>query len=478
MSPAAIALLVMAAIVAATSAIGLGARGGRRMDLEQWTVGGRGFGLVLVFLLMAGEVYTTFAVLGMTGWIYSRGGPALYILAYLPLAQITLFYVSPAIWRMGRKHGLQTQADFFAHRYGGRFLPVLVAVVGIVAIVPYLQLQLTALGIIVNMASFGAVGRNAAILIAAVLITAFVLTSGIRGAAAMSVVKDLLMVAMLVTLGVALPLLHFGGIGPMFTRLMQEHPAHLVMPGATQNLGHLWYITTVLLCVLGFMWPHTFAAIFTGKSGDTLRRAAIAAPVYNLSLGFVFLAGCAALLIVPHAANGDLALLLAVRQVFPPWLLGFVGGAGALTALVPASVLLLAAATLFAKNIYRPLVAPNMTEEQVGRLARRTVVAIVALSLFFALSNAVSLVSLLLLGYGCIAQLAPGIMLGLFWPRTSRLAVCSGAIVGLVIMAFLGLTHRDPFHGCSAGFLALCVNVIITVPIAAMSRAAPAKIET
>jgi hypothetical protein len=26
------------------------------MDLEQWTVGGRGFGVVLVYLLMAGEV--------------------------------------------------------------------------------------------------------------------------------------------------------------------------------------------------------------------------------------------------------------------------------------------------------------------------------------------------------------------------------------------------------------------------------------
>jgi SSS family solute:Na+ symporter len=50
------------------------------MDLEQWTVGGRGFGMMLVWMLMAGEIYTTFTFLGASGWAYSRGGPVLYIL--------------------------------------------------------------------------------------------------------------------------------------------------------------------------------------------------------------------------------------------------------------------------------------------------------------------------------------------------------------------------------------------------------------
>lgn len=465
MNPGLIALLVIFAIVALGSAMSFLARAGYRMDLEQWTVGGRGFGLLLVFLLMAGETYTTFAFLGASGWVYSRGAPALYILAYLPLAQIMLFHVSPVIWRVGRKYGLKTQADYFEHRYGGRLLPAFVAIVGIAAIIPYLQLQLTALGIIVNIASFGAIGRAVAILISGVLVTAFVLASGIRGAASMSILKDVLMVVVLVALGVAVPWIKFGGVGAMFSRLIAEQPARLTMPGATTNLGHAWYVTTVLLCSLGILWPHSFAAIFTGKSGDTLRRNAIAIPLYNLSLGFIFLAGFAAVLAAPKVDNGDLALLTVVRGMFPPWFLGVVGGAGALTALVPASVLVLAAATLFAKNIYRPLFAPGMTEDQVGRLARATVVAMIAVSLFFALASSVSLVSLLLLGYGCVAQLMPGIVLGLYWPRTSRAATIVGSVTGVAIMVFLGLTGRDPFHGCNAGFLGLCVNLALTVVV-------------
>jgi solute:Na+ symporter, SSS family len=52
------------------------------MDLEQWAVGGRGFGWIFVFLLLAGEIYTTFTFLGASGFSYGQGAPVYYILAY------------------------------------------------------------------------------------------------------------------------------------------------------------------------------------------------------------------------------------------------------------------------------------------------------------------------------------------------------------------------------------------------------------
>ena len=78
------------------------------MDLEQWTVGGRGFGALLMYLLMAGEVYTTFSFLGASGWAYSRGGPTLYIMAYLTLAYVVSFFILPQIWEMCRKYGMKS----------------------------------------------------------------------------------------------------------------------------------------------------------------------------------------------------------------------------------------------------------------------------------------------------------------------------------------------------------------------------------
>src|SRR6202166_4440744 len=113
MSASGVSLAMILAIVALGATLGMLAGFRRKMDLEQWTVGGRGFGAVLMYLLMAGEDYTTVSFLGASGWAYSRGGPTLYIMAQLTLAYVVSFFMLPQIWEVGRKYGLQTQSDFF-----------------------------------------------------------------------------------------------------------------------------------------------------------------------------------------------------------------------------------------------------------------------------------------------------------------------------------------------------------------------------
>src|SRR5215468_6287618 len=86
MTPRLVAMSIIFGIILIGAITGIYAGFRRQMNLEQWTVGGRGFGLILVWLLMAGEVYTTFAFLGASGWAYSRGAPTFYVIAYLTLA--------------------------------------------------------------------------------------------------------------------------------------------------------------------------------------------------------------------------------------------------------------------------------------------------------------------------------------------------------------------------------------------------------
>jgi SSS family solute:Na+ symporter len=259
MSATAVCLAITFAIIAAGAGIGFLAGVRRRMDLEQWTVAGRGFGGLLVFLLMAGEVYTTFAFLGVSGWTYSRGGPTLYALAYLTLAYVVSFFILPPVWELGRRHGLQTQSDFFRVRFGSRYLTAFVWV-----------------------ASFDTIGRTPAMSVAVVLLVGFVFAGGVRAVAWVSVLKDVLMLTAAVAIGIGVPLLCFGGIGPMFAALAAARPTHLTMPGATTNLGHGWYVSAVLLSSLGFyMWPHYFAAAFTARNADTLRRNAVVRSIHS-----------------------------------------------------------------------------------------------------------------------------------------------------------------------------------------------------
>jgi SSS family solute:Na+ symporter len=434
--------------------------------------------LVLVWLLMAGEVYTTFTFLGASGWAYSRGGPVLYILAYQPLMYVVSFFILPQMWEVGQKYRLQTQADFFRVRYGSKYLEAFVALVGVIFIIPYLQLQLTGLGIIVEVASFGGIHRTTAMAIAFAIVAAFVFTSGVRGVAWVSVLKDFLLLFAALFIGIAIPYHYFGGIGSMFTALAHAKPGHLVMPGATQNLGHSWFVSTVLMTAFGFfMWPHYVGASFTAKTGDTLRRNAVIMPLYSITMPLMFVVGFTAILVLPGLANGDLAMLMIVRKTFPAWFLGIIGGAGALTAMVPSAIQILTAATLFIKNFCRPLFAPSMTDPQVATRAKAMVLVITVLALFFAIYSSSSLVSLLLLGYAGVTQFFPGVVLGLYSKRVTQVGVFAGLAAGVAIVAFLMLTKRDPYIGLNAGFIGLCANFAITGLVSLLSPAASMQLD-
>jgi len=461
-----VALTLICAIIGAGAFIGFYAGRRYKMDLEQWTVGNRALGMVLVWLLMAGETYTTFTFLGASGRAYSWGGPVLYILAYQPLMYVVSFYILPQMWEAGKRYRLQTQADFFRVRYGSKYLEALVALVGIIFLIPYIQLQLTGLGLIVEAASFGGISRTPAMVISFSIVAGFVLTSGVRGAAWVSVLKDFLLLFAAVFIGIAVPYHYFGGIGPMFTALAHAKPEHLVMPGATKNFGHLWFVSTVLMTALAFfMWPQYVGACYSAKDGDMLRRNAVIMPLYSITMPLVLIVGFTALLVLPNLPDGDLALLSIVRKTFPAWFLGVIGGAGALTAMVPAAVQILTAATLFIKNFCRPILAPSMADAQVARLAKATVLGITAIALGFAIRSSTSLVALLIIGYTGVAQFFPGVVLGLYSRRVTTGGVFAGLISGVGIVGFLGLTKHEPFMGFNAGFVGLCFNFAVTAAV-------------
>lgn len=466
-----VALTIISAIVIIGSLVGFSARYRRQMDLEQWACAGRGLGLVLVWLLMAGEMFTAYTFLGASGWAYSRGAPVLYVVGYWPLGCVVGFFILPLIWEVGRKHRLQTQADFFQVRYGSKLLAGLVALVGVASLVPYLQLQLTGLGLIVEEASYGGIHRTPAMIIGFALVAAFVFVSGVRGVAWVSIIKDLLLICAAVFIGFAVPHIYFGGIGGMFAALARSKPAHLVLPGSTPNLGRAWYFSTVLVSALSFyMWPHFFAATFTAKNGQILRRNAMLMPLYALALPLMLFVGFTAVLVLPGLSNGDLSVLLMVRKAFPPWFLGVIGGAGALTAMVAAAIQLLCGATLYAKNLIRPLLAPQMTEPQVALLSKLIVLLLTTGAVLLAIYSSMSLMSMFLLGVNGVAQIFPGVLLGLFSKRVTTAGVFAGVFTGIVIAATLTLTNRDPFHGFNAGFIAMCINFAITIAVSAVTR--------
>ncbi|HEY0613496.1 MAG TPA: sodium:solute symporter family protein, partial [Candidatus Elarobacter sp.] len=457
---AGIALGIVAAVVLGTILLGLRGVRGVAMDPHEYIVGGRRMGALLLWLLLAGEIYTTFTFLGAAGWAYGKGAPAYYILCYGTLAYIISFFLAPPIHRIARERGYLTGPDFFADRYQSRLLGALVALLGFVMLVPYVTLQLTGLQILLQIAGFGTFNPLAAVAIGFFVIALFTFVAGLRGAAWASVAKDGLVLIGVVFAGIVLPSHFFGSPAGTLDAVLRDHPGWLTIGGPTAPNGITWVVTTTILTACGFfMWPQSMAAIYSARDEDTLRRNAVFLPFYQVMLLLVFFAGFAALEVLPglQGPAADQSFMLVVQRSYPAWILGVVAAAGTLAALVPASVQLLAAASIVGKNVLADYGVARDPASQTR--ATRILVLVVALLAFgfWALAKT-TLVNLLLIGYNGITQLFPGVVLGLTERRPPALAVGAGLVAGLAALIWFARGGQGQIAGINTGLIALALN--------------------
>lgn len=482
-----VSLAILGTFFVIAIALGLLAKRGHTMTLEQWSVGGRGFGSVFVFLLMAGEIYTTFTFLGGSGWAYGKGAPALYILCYLTLAYCLSYFLLPAIWRYARGRGLVSQADFFISKYESPVMGLIVSVVGVAALVPYLVLQLKGLGIIVSEASYGAIAPVTAMWCGTAALILYVVVSGVRGSAWTATLKDIMILVIVVVMGVYLPYHLHGGYGAMFSAIDAAKPGFLTLPAT--GMSQSWFISTVLLTSVGvYTWPQFFAGVYTAKSENVFRKNAVVLPLYQLVVLFVFFTGFAATLAVPGltGAEADLSLFRLAKMTFAPWAVGMIGAAGLLTALVPGSMLLITAATILAKNIFRVAV-PQSSDRTVGIVARSMVPVLALVSLYLALHGGQAIVALLLMGYNVVTQLFPALVLSFGdRPRISTAAALSGILAGEFTVTAVTLSGTSVAKLAPAlpqiakdlniGVVALLVNLAVIALVTVVSpRRSPVR---
>jgi solute:Na+ symporter, SSS family len=475
------ALFFIVLFVVGSCAVGMVPGMKEKLSFEQWAIGGRNFGRGLNWFILAGEIYTAFAFLGGSGWAYTRGGPVFYALGYGCLAYVVGYYLLPAVSPMGRKFGLMTQADLIEHIDGSRTLGVLTAVISVCFLLPYLQLQMTGLGLIIETCSYGVIPRAVAMILAFGMVAVFVTVSGLKGVAVTAVIKDVVMIVAVFFFGFYLPYHYFGGFGNLFEAVDKAKPGFLMLPGGTKNLDVSWMMTTLGLTSLGFYcWPHLTANSFSARNPDVLKHNAVYLPLYQICMLFPMLIGFTALMVlVPALKTPDMAFMALVQKTFPGWALGIVGGAGALACMIPAADLLLNTSMIFSRNVYGRTMGSRASNESIARMAKAVVLVMALIALMLSIFKPNMLVNLLLTGYAGVTQFFPMFVFGLFWKRASKIGAFCGLAVGEFLVFYTMLNKLDPLPvyglNLNAGFVALVVNLVIYVVISLV--AAPQRSE-
>jgi solute:Na+ symporter, SSS family len=403
------------------------------MHLKDWGLGGRGFGTLVSWFLLGGDLYTAYTFIAVPALVYSTGGAGFYALSYtIMVFPIALVFV-PRLWSVARVHGYVTPADFVRGRYGSRWLGLAVAATGILATMPYIALQLVGIQSVLIVMGVGGSSsnwftRDLPLLIAFLILATYTYVAGLRAPALIALVKDTLIYVTVIVAIFYIPA-RLGG----WEHIFGAASAHLktINPKTGKPLGALitppageWaYATLALGSALAlFIYPHSVTGVFATNSRDVIRRNMTILPAYSLVLGLIGLFGYMALAtpavnagVKAHGGNTQLSVPLLFQHMFPSWFAGIGYSAVVIGALVPAAIMSIAAANLFTRNIYREFFRPHASASEETRVSRLAslIVKFGALVFVLALSKTFS-INLQLLGGVWVLQTFPSIVAGLY----------------------------------------------------------------
>ena len=420
------------------------------LNLDEWGLGGRGFGTFVSWFLLGGDLYTAYTFIAVPALVYGVGAAGFFAVPYTIMVFPIVFVFAPRLWSVCREHGYVTPADFVRGRYGSRGLALAVAATGILATMPYIALQLVGIQAVLTVMGVGVSSnsflKDLPLLIAFVVLAAYTFVSGLRAPALTAFIKDALVYVAVIVAVLYIPT-RLGGWSHIFgaasTHLASTNPKTGKPFGAlvTPPAGEWAYATLALGSALAlFMYPHAITGVLATKRRDVIRRNMAILPAYSLVLGLVALLGYMALASPAvtagvKAANGNaqLSVPLLFEHIFPSWFAGIGFAAIVIGALVPAAIMSIAAANLFTRNIYREFFRRDASPAHETRVAQLASLVVKAGALVFvlALSKTFS-INLQLLGGIWILQTFPSIVAGLYTRWFHRWALLLGWAAAMV----------------------------------------------
>jgi len=420
-------------------------------NLDEWGLGGRGFGTFIAWFLIGGDIYTAYTFIAVPATLYAGSVTGFFAVPYTIVVYPIIFAFLPRLWSVSHRHGYVTPADFVEGRYGSKGLGLAVAVTGIVATMPYIALQLVGMQVVLEVMGLQSSSDNwfvkdLPLFIAFIVLAAYTYSSGLRAPALIAFVKDTLIYIVIIVAVIYIPH-HLGGWGHVFDSAKSSFDdfnstnADAIAAGQANGRGiipppaaHWAYASLALGSALAlFMYPHSITGVLSTRSRNVIRRNASLLPAYSFLLGLLALLGFVAIAAGVKVANPQQSIPQLFENEFPSWFAGVAYAAIVIGALVPAAIMSIAAANLWTRNIYKAFIKPDATPAQEAQQSKivSLVVKFGALIFVLALSKDFA-INLQLLGGVWILQTLPAIVVGLYTRWFHRWALLAGWSVSMI----------------------------------------------
>lgn len=454
--------------------IGLaGYRSRKENSMRDFYLAGNGIGFAVLLLTLYSTQYSGNTLFGFTGKTYRIGYSWAMCVHFMTAICCVYVFFAPQLHRLARRHGFVTPTDYLHHRYSYPPLNFAATIVMVVAISNYMLAQLMAMGraleglTVIDDWQAYVMG----VVVLAAIIVVYETLGGFRAVAWTDVMQgSVLLMGFMVLVWMVLD--RYGGLAAATQKLAEVAPEKIAIPQG--NRVREWFSYVILVGLGGALYPQSIQRIYAARSANVLKKSLMVMAFLPLTTTLVAvvvgIVGAS-----QHAGlqneEADRILTILCRQIqtestFGYWLVVVLFAAVLAAIMSTADSVLLSISSMLSKDIYGRFVKKDATDAEMTKVGKRiSWVLIVVLSGLAIALRGQTLVKMLDRKFDLLVQLAPGFLLGIYWPRLTGRAVFLGLLagvatsIGIAIVSELALGGSKPW-GIHPGLYGLVVNLL------------------
>ncbi|MBF7096746.1 sodium:solute symporter family protein [Alkalibacter mobilis] len=466
---------------------------GRSETFEDFYTGNKSFATFTVALVTLVTFYSGSTFTGRVGYTFSNGVAALSVIPSCAMAGVIMYFLAEKVWPLAKKYRLSTLADLLELRYQNRYVKAIVATTIVSFNIIWLILEIRTLGYIINIVSGGLISDTIGSLIGFSVIVMYVVTGGVKSVASVDSFTSLVVLTFsFATLLFILGSFYNGSITNIFEVIRDVAPEKMVFETSGEWGWKFWLSIMIIDTPTGFIYPANFMMICMGKDTKTIKKSAMFTALSGSWLALVVVLGFAAYGITTMGytiVNPESSLLEMVTLLSSPFFVGVVATFIFAAALGTLDSTLIGLSGLISNDIIGGIKQIRTKEPLIGSVEgngkainervtknskqeiRRTRIAIVtlgAVAFLLSLYDLPVMMLMIALASGGLIQVAPIIVGGLWWKKSTPVAGLAGMGIGLTTYIIFHLSGLD-LGGLYVSVPAIILNIIVYVSVSLLT---------
>lgn len=417
---------------------------------KDFMVAGRRLGPIL----MAGTLAATEIGGGSSLGVVQQGmgkfgiSSAWYVIA-MGFAFVILTFLAPKF----RAATVKTVPEYFRRRYG-KLPGIITAIIMVLPLIGLTAGQMIASAVILS--TMMGISFSAAVIAICVIVTIYSVMGGLWSVT----LTDFIQVFFIV-FGMAVAIPYAFDLAGGWSNIVAN------VPPETFDLFHGYSVLDVISLTIMYITTFTVgqeavSRYYAARDGKAAQQGSIIAAIINFIYGFIPAILGVTVLALINMGSFDAALfqdvgsryalpVLAVNAM-PPIICGILFSGVISATMSSASSDLLGAGSIFANDIYREVIKPKASDEEVMKVARIVMVLSGVLSLLIALFNTSSIITILMFSFTLRAagSFFPYV-LGHYWKGSSFAGTIASLICGTIMVIYLEHISKGMLFGFKIG---------------------------